>query len=218
MSATPEMTAYYARRAREYEEVYAKPERQVDLTTLRARVAALLAGRRVFEVACGTGYWTQFVAQQAAAIYATDYNQEVLAIARAKPLPEDRVTFARADAFALPPPPFPCDAGLAAFWWSHVRRGPQLNAFLRGFFAQLRPHARFVLLDNRYVAGSSTPVARTDGDGNTFQTRTLADGSQHEVLKNFPTEAEVRAALATQAVRIHWEPRDYYWLAWGELH
>lgn len=217
MSANPEMTDYYARRAQEYEKIYAQPERQSELAALRARLPELPADCHVYEIACGTGYWTQFAATRAASIFATDYNEEVLAIARAKPLPAGRATFARGDAFKPAMPPRPCDAGLAAFWWSHVRRGHALREFLRAHFAQLRPSARFVFLDNRYVAGSSTPIARTDADGNTFQSRALVDGSQHEVLKNFPTEAEVRAVLEPHAAHIHWESGDYFWLVWGEL-
>jgi SAM-dependent methyltransferase len=128
VTAATEMTDYYARRAQEYEAIYAKPERQADLAALRIRLPALLAGRHVYEVACGTGYWTQFVAQEAASVFATDYNEEVLAIARTKTLPPGRVTFARGDAFAPPPAPVACDGALAAFWWSHVRRGAQTEA------------------------------------------------------------------------------------------
>ena len=35
---------YYARRAAEYERIYAKPERQADLAALRSRIAGLFAG------------------------------------------------------------------------------------------------------------------------------------------------------------------------------
>lgn len=216
MTAEVYLVDYYARRAQEYEAVYAKPERQTDLAALRARLPELLAGRHVYEVACGTGYWTQYVAPAAASVFATDYNEEVLALARAKPLPAGRVTFARGDAFAPPPTPVACDGALAAFWWSHVRRGAEMESFLRAFFARLQPGARFLFLDNRFVAGSSTPLARTDADGNTYQVRRLADGSTHEVLKNFPAEAELRAVLAPYAARLQWEASDYYWLAWGE--
>jgi demethylmenaquinone methyltransferase/2-methoxy-6-polyprenyl-1,4-benzoquinol methylase len=216
MAASSDMTDYYARRAQEYEKIYAKPERQADLAALRGRLPALLAGRGVYEVACGTGYWTQFVAPAATAVFATDYNEEVLAIARTKTLPDGRVTLARADAFEPPASPQPCDGGLAAFWWSHLRRGAQTDSFLLAFFARLQPRARFVFLDNRYVAGSSTPLARTDDDGNTFQLRRLADGSAHEVLKNFPSESEMRVALASHATHVVWEQSEYYWLAWGE--
>jgi len=44
-------------------------------------------------------------------------------------------------------------------------------------------------MDNRYVDGSSTPISERDADGNTYQRRRLADGSDNRVLKNFPTEA-----------------------------
>jgi demethylmenaquinone methyltransferase/2-methoxy-6-polyprenyl-1,4-benzoquinol methylase len=98
-----------------------------------------------------------------------------------------------------------------------VRRGAETESFLRAFFARLQPGARVLFLDNRFVAGSSTPLARTDADGNTFQLRRLADGSTHEVLKNFPDEAELRTVLQPHAARVEWEASDYYWLAWGEL-
>jgi ubiquinone/menaquinone biosynthesis C-methylase UbiE len=81
---TQEMTAYYARRAAEYERVYTGPRWQDDLARLRPRVTELFAGRRVFEVACGTGYWTHVAAERARAVHATDLNDDTLAIARAK--------------------------------------------------------------------------------------------------------------------------------------
>ena len=61
---TQEMTAYYARRAAEYERVYTGPRWQDDLARLRPRVAEVFAGRRVFEVACGTSYWTHVAAER----------------------------------------------------------------------------------------------------------------------------------------------------------
>ncbi|HEY0946188.1 MAG TPA: class I SAM-dependent methyltransferase [Opitutaceae bacterium] len=216
MSLDLAMTEYYARRAREYEKIYDKPERQADLAVLRTRVATLLAGRHVYEVACGTGYWTQIIAPAAASVFAIDYNEEVLEIAAAKDYPFSRVTFSRGDAFAPPPPPERCDGGLAAFWWSHVRRGAELAEFLEEFFARLLPGARVVLLDNAYVPGSSTEIARTDADGNTFQLRRLPDGSTYDVLKNFPDEAEMRRALEPYMRRLTWEQLPHYWVAWGE--
>jgi hypothetical protein len=48
------MISYHARRAAEYERGYQGPRGQDDLTWLRARVPEFFAGRRVFEVACGT--------------------------------------------------------------------------------------------------------------------------------------------------------------------
>src|SRR2546423_15602649 len=52
------MRDYYARRATYYERVYLKPERQRDLRTMEAWLASMFVGRRVLEVACGTGWGT----------------------------------------------------------------------------------------------------------------------------------------------------------------
>lgn len=52
------MADYYARRAREYDQVYFKPERQSDIRALEAWLPEPFAGRRVLEIACGTGWWT----------------------------------------------------------------------------------------------------------------------------------------------------------------
>ena len=74
--ADPAMQAYYAARAREYERIYAKPERQADLRILEADIPAALAGSNVIEVACGTGYWTQHIARTAGRVLATDVTDE----------------------------------------------------------------------------------------------------------------------------------------------
>lgn len=216
MSSSTELIDYYAQRAAGYERIYAKPERQVDLSGLRLRLSELCTGRAVYEVACGTGYWTQVIANKAASVFATDRNEAVLALARAKTYPSGRVTWAVADAFDLPPSPRTCDAGLAAFWWSHVRND-SLDRFVSGFFARLGTGARFIFMDNRYVEGSSTPVARTDPDGNTYQCRRLDDGSEHVVLKNFPAEADLVRQLAPHARSVHWETCTHYWLVWGDV-
>ena len=96
METDTELTIYYAARANEYERIYYKPERQTDLARLRELIPAYFAGRRVLEIACGTGYWTQFIAQRALKVTATDINPETLAVARAKDIPAGRVEFGRA--------------------------------------------------------------------------------------------------------------------------
>ena len=49
-STTPHLEAYYSKRAREYEQVYEKPERQRELAWLRSRIPRLYRGRTVLEV------------------------------------------------------------------------------------------------------------------------------------------------------------------------
>ncbi|MGH8673279.1 MAG: methyltransferase domain-containing protein [Burkholderiales bacterium] len=111
------LAAYYAKRAAEYERIYAKPERQADLERLRARVTALFSGRTVLEIACGTGYWTEVIAPRALSITALDAAKETLAIARSKKYPAHKVAFGKGDAYALPDFGRRHDALFAGFWW-----------------------------------------------------------------------------------------------------
>ncbi len=207
----PTLKAYYAARAREYDRIYAKPERQADLRILEEKIPAYLSGRNALEVACGTGYWTQHIARTARRILATDLTEETLAVARSKNLPIAKVRFAIADAFNLPDTEGPFDGAYAGFWWSHLRHS-ECRPFMASLRRCLAPGAVVILMDNRYVSGSSTPIARTDKDGNTWQERKLANGEPHEVLKNFPTKAQLieqTGAFGTNARLIELE---YYWL------
>src|SRR6185295_869014 len=204
------LQSYYARRAAEYDRIYAKPERQADLREIEAWIAATLRDERVLEVACGTGYWTRFIAPVARSVLAIDAAQETLGIARAR-VDASSVEFEIGDAYALPRRRGAFSAAFAGFWFSHVPRGRQAE-FLRGLNAALQPGARVVLLDNLYVPGSSTPIAERDEAGDTYQSRRLDDGSTHRVLKNFPSPAELHAlaaaGLGSEATHRAWQ---HYW-------
>ncbi len=210
-TAAPRMAQYYSKRASEYEQIYHKPERQHELEWLRRRVPELFRGRTVLEVACGTGYWTQFIAREAAHVHAFDINDAVLDIAREKPIPPGRVSFSKADAITLEGVPSGCDAAFAGFWWSHVKKS-DVARFVASLAGRLRPGARVVILDNRYAEGSSTPISRRDAEGNTYQRRPLASGEEYEVLKNFPTAQELAEAVRPVAREAHLETVTYYWL------
>ncbi len=210
MNAETNLAEYYAKRAAEYERIYAKTERQQDLATLRSQLQETLQGRDVLEVACGTGYWTQAAAQTARSILATDVNEEVLQIACAKKYGPINVRFEKRDAFGLGGVSGSFDAGLAAFWWSHLKKF-QIGDFLRHFHDKLKPGAVVVFLDNNYVPGSSTPISRTDGEGNTYQERALENGSKYEVLKNFPNENDLRQKLGGLAKEIKIVNLPYHW-------
>lgn len=185
------MVKYYAKRASEYEAIYAKPERQADLRQLKRIVAEAMAGHEVLELACGTGYWTEAIAPSARSVVAGDINAEMIEVAREKRWDAGNVEFRLFDSYALPDFGREFTAAFAGFWWSHIPRA-RLGDFLRSLGSKLAPGARVMFVDSRYVAGSNTPIARTDAAGDTFQMRRLADGSSHEVLKNFPDEAELR--------------------------
>ena len=211
-AADDALRAYYARRAESYERIYRKPERQTELRLIEAGLPAMFTGRRVLEVACGTGWWTPHGARDALDWLAIDINPETLAIARSKPLPAGRVRFLQADAWSfaeLGAQTF--DAAFAGFWWSHVPLA-RLPGWLALLHERLEPGARVTMLDNRFVAGSSTPISRRDDEGNSYQQRPLDDGSMHEVLKNFPRREQAIAVLGPRAREPQWTGHPHYWL------
>lgn len=204
------MPRYYAQRAAEYERVFDKPHRQADIATLKAWLRDQFAGRRVLEVATGTGFWLPEATTDCTAWHGTDLNPEVLAVARQKPLDFGRVQFSLANAYALAAsvPGTDFDAAFAGLWFSHVPKGRR-SEWLDQLHACLQPGARVVLIDNRYVEGDSTPVTRFDAEGNGYQLRSLSDGSRHEVMKNFPRPAEFEALLGGRP--FEFRELDYFW-------
>ncbi len=101
-------------------------------------------------------------------------------------------------------------AAFLGFWWSHVSRNEQ-TTFLNGLHQRMGVGAKVVMIDNLYVEGSSTPISRYDIFGNSYQLRRLADGSEHEVLKNFPGPEEFDRLLASMATGITLRTFEYFW-------
>ncbi len=206
------LSEYYARRAREYDRIYERAGRQDELRRLREEVSGHFTDRDVLEIACGTGYWTQAISRQASAILASDCNPEVLEVARERSYGSCRVRFRQVDAYSLSGIPTAFDAGFCGFWWSHVPIG-RLDEFLAGFHTKLRLGARVCFLDNVYVDGDSTPISREDENGDTFQIRSLVDGSQYEVLKNFPSRAHLFRKLSRYASDVRIVQLANFWAA-----
>jgi demethylmenaquinone methyltransferase/2-methoxy-6-polyprenyl-1,4-benzoquinol methylase len=204
------LVPYYAARAAEYERIYVKPERQRDLEALRDWLSRSLHGEAVLEVACGTGYWTEVIAGAAGSVRAVDASPEVLDIARRKDLSPGRVTFSTGDAYRLHEIEGRYTALFAGFFWSHVPRSG-LPAFLESCARRVGPGGWMVFIDNRYVEGSSTPISRTDANGNTWQLRRLSSGGDFEILKNFPQKPEVLAAVSHLADEAEFLELTHYW-------
>jgi ubiquinone/menaquinone biosynthesis C-methylase UbiE len=200
---------YYAARAQEYDSIYAKPERQADLRLIEAWVAAQAAGKQVLEVACGTGYWTRFIAPVASRVVALDAAAATLRIAANRRI-DGTVTLIEGDAYALPTHLGPFNMAFAGFWFSHVPL-QRRQAFLTGLRDVLQQGAQVILLDNVFVEGSSTPISDQDAQGNTYQTRQLSDGSTHRVLKNFPDQLAMHAAVNNLAPPGTWHAWQHYW-------
>ena len=204
------MIDYYGRRAEEYEQIYKKPERQTDLIQLDRWLCNQLRQKKILEVACGTGYWTYILATIASSIVAVDASPEVLRIAESKTYPPERVRFQQADAYHLEDVQGSFDAVFAGFWWSHVPLAEH-DTFLTGLHHRLGRGHLVVMVDNRFVQGSSTPISRKDAGGDTYQIRILRDGTHHEVVKNFPSRLELETVFGKHGAQLQILELEYYW-------
>ena len=179
------MEEYYRRRAEEFEAVYhrAVPTRRAEIKLLIQAAQETLRGRRVLEVACGTGYWTQFVSESAREITATDSVEEVLNVARRKTY-HCPVGFHLEDAYTLSYEAEEFDGGLANFWFSHIPRH-RIDRFIAGFHRTMRPQSSVFLADNVLAPDVGGELISRAGDENTYRRRTLRDCSEHVIIKNY---------------------------------
>ncbi len=205
------LVQYYKDRAKEYERIYFKPERQEELAKAHIILQDIFKNKDVFEVACGTGYWTEHIALSARTILATDINKEVIEIAEQKEYPRKNVIYQTADLYTHKNDK-KHESLFAGFIWSHVKR-QEIIPFVDALNKLVVPGGILVIMDNNYVEGSSTPITRTDELGNTYQTRKLSDGSTHLVLKNFPTEAYLRETLNYISGDFKFIQLQYFWIA-----
>ncbi|MBU6401864.1 MAG: methyltransferase domain-containing protein [Verrucomicrobia bacterium] len=203
---------YYSHRAPEYEAMWRRndPVRQAEQAAIVGAMRTWFRGRRVLEVACGTGYWTQFLVPSAERVCGIDVSAQMLALARAKPLPPEKVTWLQADAYSLSAVPGQFDAGLANFWFSHVPR-TRLGEFLAGFHRRIGAAAVVFMADNVFVPGLGGECVTVPGSQDTFKRRELADGSKHIVLKNYYDADRLRRILEPWSAALSVRVGQCFW-------
>lgn len=209
-----DLITYYRERAHEYDKVYHNPPEQGDLQEASRIFQTLFAQKMVLEIACGTGYWTEQIAATAAAVDATDANEAMLQIARARPV-KGNVRFAVADMYTLTPGK-KYDAVFGGFIWSHIPV-QDLDGLMDRLAGCLQPDGLLVFIDSNIVKNTphdAKKIANTDINGNTYQERTLDNGDAYLVLKNFPDEAFLVERLARVGAEVTVLRLEYYWIAY----
>jgi len=185
------MIKYYRDRAGEYEQIYEwrDPHRQEEQDRLGEELKQAFRGRNVLDIGCGTGYWTERVSETAERIMGIDINEAVLEIAGSKTYgcPTE---FRQIDAYSMDFPPDTFTGALASFWLSHVHR-EDVDGWIEHMHSVLAPGARVFIADNTYIEGVGGRLVAKEGDPNTYKLRTLNDGSQHLIVKNYFTAEEL---------------------------
>lgn len=202
---------YYDRRSSEYDLLYEKPDRQKDLAGMREQAISALRGKKVLEIACGTGYWTEVLSGYVDLILATDTSETMMEVARKRTASKKNVSYLLSDAYTLDNVQGEFNAAFCGYWVSHVKR-KRMGDFLSNLHGKLLPGSSVVLLDNIYVDGSSTPISKTDSEGNTYQMRRLANGETYEILKNFLGWRELMDLTENMARKRKFKEYQYYWV------
>jgi len=204
---------YYAARAAEYDRTagYEDPVAEPLRSPAKVRCQELFRNADVLEIACGTGYWTEVVAQVARSVLATDVCDGMLALARQRLAAFSNVRFQVADAYSLGGVRGGFNAGFAVWWWSHIpkRLIPRLLATLHG---RLQPGARVLFVD-QLPSAYAPKDQRIDASGDATEVRQVSGGRAFRVVKNFPTREGVLDALAGLATGIdyHAFPDECSW-------
>lgn len=184
------MVKYYRDRAKEYEEIYEwrDPHRQEEQDLMEKTLKEVFKDRRVLDIGCGTGYWTQRISDTAENIVGIDINETVLEIARRKEYgcpTEYKVRDAYDMDFSEK-----FTGTLATFMLSHVPR-EDISSWLEHVHRFLEPGAMVFIADNTYIEGIGGRLETKPDDPNTYKLRTLNDGTQHLIVKNYFTIEEL---------------------------
>ncbi|MGH3564075.1 MAG: class I SAM-dependent methyltransferase [Mycobacterium sp.] len=203
--------AFYRARAPEYDEWWQRRGRYElgpDDTSKWNRQVGLVADALdrleplgdVLELAGGTGWWSERLAQAADTLTVLDSCDETLAINRQR-LNRADVTYLVADVFSWEPERR-YDTVFFSFWLSHVPR-----ALFETFWALvkscLRPGGVAFLIDNRRDPARTMQDPYVLDEADDVQRRRLSDGSVHRVVKIFYEPDD----LSDQLRKLGWNPQ-----------
>lgn len=206
------LAEYYAHCAESFDEKYQEPDLEEDAYAAAEHIGEALENHVVLELGCGSGFWTQHIAETAKSVLATDINEVMLDLAQDHDYPEGKVKFSMADWHDLPlPEGEKFTACFAGGMWSHIRRD-EYDSVFKSIRKALGSGGLLVLIDDNVVEDFTRPTARTDSDGNTYQIRELPDGTRVEVIKNFPTDSYLKKKFATIARDIRVSRNEFFWM------
>jgi len=209
-----------AQMAREFDEQVAQVghwRREVVSALRRA-----LQGRRVLEVACGTGVWTRYLADVAERVLATDISPNVLARARklakaGKRFPVGRLQFLQLDAYGLADAPGEFNGALAMNWFEHIPR-VRHEGFLNALHERLGRGARVFIGMAHLRDESRSQLFSKTGSGDLYGVRQRPDGTKYEIIDNIFAEKELRRIFAPRSRRLKvTSGRAYYWVTYETL-
>jgi ubiquinone/menaquinone biosynthesis C-methylase UbiE len=206
-----QVAKYYALLGEAVEDKYLEPDMDEDIDDMSIHLGNVLAGHRVLELGCGTGFWTEVAAESAQSVLAVDINANLVDIARERGMPEGKVSFRVADALDLPEDIGSFSAVLVSFLWSHLNKKEQ-EQLLASLKKRLGKDVLLVILDDSFVEGFSETIARTDAEGTTYEILTAPEGERFEVPKSYQSDSALRKRLGNVGKEIKIERVEFFWI------
>jgi demethylmenaquinone methyltransferase/2-methoxy-6-polyprenyl-1,4-benzoquinol methylase len=193
------MLRYYDARAPDYEEAYqlgtgtssiSDPEVFQREAGDLAETVRRFAHGKVLDLACGTGYWLQFYAEQCSGVTMVDQSENMLAECRKKIDRfglADRSTVVRDDVLAWNCTDPSHDCAIVGFLLSHLtdEQAPRLFDALR---SALGPGGRFLIMDSAWTDMRSQFNAKIER-----QERRLNDGTALDIYKRYFDRSDISA-------------------------
>lgn len=177
------------------------------LAPIIERVADDIVDKDVLEIACGTGNWTQVLSKRARSVVACDINEVYLTEAKKKPYQKDNVLFKVADAYTLDGIDGKFNLAFASDWWSHIPKS-RIKQFTETLHSKLLPGSKVIMIDMLRKPELDKMFSHIDEEGNVIQKRTLPNGKEYQVVKNFPTKKELLRDLEDYAVNLNYYESD----------
>ena len=212
MKEITDIIKYYEEIIPQYERLagYYDPEAEKMREQMKRRWQALLKGHDVLEVACGTGYWTEAIAEVATHLTATDINEKMLAVTRERLKEFDNVEFIQMDAYTLDKVEGLFSAAFAHWWWSHIPK-TKIRSFLETLHTRLEDGSPVLFSDHLPdYCGVGFKISYND-DGDRIEERIMTNGNKHYVIKNFLTEEEAQQHLSGIAKDVQYTAYANHW-------
>lgn len=207
-----QLIQYYRQRASEYEQIYYRdqPARRAELEANIEPLKAMVRDRTVLDLACGTGYWLEKMSETARYLVAADISREMIAEARGKNFIHP-VDFVNADLHRAPFRDGQFEVVTLGFWYSHHPRQAYDDLF-DTICRPLKSAGRVWMIDNNPPAeGITRESAGYDEQGNHYTWRSLNNGKKFVIMKNYPSEQELREALGARFLIDKLTFGTFYW-------
>jgi SAM-dependent methyltransferase len=161
----------------------------------------------VLELACGPGVWTGQLLRYAADVTAVDASPEMLAIAAAARVGDNRVRFVQADLFTWVPDRR-YDVVFFGFWLSHVPLG-RFESFWTLVADCLKDDGRVFFADDAH----RTPDELIEGPSSSMIRRRLDDGTSYRIVKvpHRPPDLEQRLRRLGWHIKVTSTSGPFYW-------